>query len=196
MPVRRLLLLLSAAALAALLLACSGDGDDNDASPAATQAAVTTATPYAVKPAPTIVSGLLQSPQGERTYVVVEGDTLGGIAEQFGTTPEAIIERNNIDDPTGLFIGQELVIPVSGDDADAPADSADAPADSGGTASDGEDAGGVGADGAYEVQSGDLASLIAERFGVTLEELAAANGLSEADLDNLQPGDRLIIPGQ
>jgi len=42
------------------------------------------------------------------------------------------------------------------------------------------------------VSSGDTAWAIASQYGVTLEDLVAANELSNAD--SLQPGQRLIIP--
>ncbi|GAB4522216.1 MAG: M23 family metallopeptidase [Anaerolineales bacterium] len=45
----------------------------------------------------------------------------------------------------------------------------------------------------YVVQSGDNAWDIARRFGVSLDDLAAANGL--ADLGNIAIGQELIIPG-
>lgn len=46
-----------------------------------------------------------------RTYVVREGDTLGSIAQQFGTTAEAIQAANGIQDPNVIGLGQVLVIP-------------------------------------------------------------------------------------
>ena len=45
------------------------------------------------------------------TYTVKSGDTLTGIADQFGTSPEAIQRANNITNATGLQIGQQLTIP-------------------------------------------------------------------------------------
>jgi LysM repeat protein len=44
----------------------------------------------------------------------------------------------------------------------------------------------------YTVQDGDTLSGLAERFNTTIEELIAANGLT--DPDALQPGQTLIIP--
>lgn len=44
----------------------------------------------------------------------------------------------------------------------------------------------------YTVQPGDNLSTIAERFNTTVEELVAANGLT--DPDALQPGQTLLIP--
>jgi LysM repeat protein len=44
-------------------------------------------------------------------YVVQEGDTLGEIAQRFGTTVDALVEANNIEDPDLIFPGQRLRIP-------------------------------------------------------------------------------------
>lgn len=46
----------------------------------------------------------------------------------------------------------------------------------------------------YVVQSGDNASAIAERFGITLEELAAVNGVTIDELRALEVGQVLVIP--
>jgi LysM repeat protein len=46
-----------------------------------------------------------------RSYRVRSGDTLYGIAVQFGTTVRAIQELNGIDDPSRLRVGQVLKIP-------------------------------------------------------------------------------------
>ena len=45
------------------------------------------------------------------TYTVKQGDTLTGIADQTGSTPEAIQRANNITNPTSLQVGQVLTIP-------------------------------------------------------------------------------------
>ena len=44
-------------------------------------------------------------------YIVKPGDTLGAIADEFGTTVEAIVEANVIVDPDFIKDGQELIIP-------------------------------------------------------------------------------------
>ena len=46
----------------------------------------------------------------------------------------------------------------------------------------------------YEVRPGDTALAIAAQFGVTVEELATANGMTVAQLSNLQIGQQLRIP--
>ncbi|MDI3311475.1 MAG: LysM peptidoglycan-binding domain-containing protein [Thermoanaerobacterium sp.] len=50
----------------------------------------------------------------EFTYVVKSGDTLFSIAKKFNTSVEAIISRNNIVNPSLIYPGQTLIIPVNG----------------------------------------------------------------------------------
>ena len=45
------------------------------------------------------------------THVVVEGETLFTIAEMYGVAIETLQLLNNIDDPSLIFIGQELILP-------------------------------------------------------------------------------------
>ncbi len=46
-----------------------------------------------------------------RIYIVQSGDTLGGIALQFGVTVEAIVTRNGLEDARMIRTGQKLIIP-------------------------------------------------------------------------------------
>jgi LysM repeat protein len=46
----------------------------------------------------------------------------------------------------------------------------------------------------YVVQDGDSGFAIADAFGVTIDALAEANGMTVAELDNLQIGQEIIIP--
>ena len=48
---------------------------------------------------------------GERTHIVVQGDTLLGIALQYGKTLDEITEANNIVAAELIQIGQALIIP-------------------------------------------------------------------------------------
>lgn len=48
----------------------------------------------------------------------------------------------------------------------------------------------------YTVEAGDLCVTIADAFGITSEELMAANRTIDANCGNLHEGDVLIIPGQ
>lgn len=51
----------------------------------------------------------------------------------------------------------------------------------------------VQAAGSYVVQSGDTLSVIAERFGVSIDALSQANQIT--DVNSIRPGQELIIPG-
>jgi hypothetical protein len=71
-----------------------------------------TTTPPEPTPRPTVAPTPTAAPTAaQRTYVVVEGDTLGAIAARFGTTPNAIAAANGIADPNQINPGQVLVIP-------------------------------------------------------------------------------------
>lgn len=46
----------------------------------------------------------------EKTYTVKAGDTLSGIAKKYGTTYQAIANKNGISDPNKIYVGQVLKI--------------------------------------------------------------------------------------
>lgn len=46
-------------------------------------------------------------------HVVVSGDTLLGIARQYGVSSDALIAANNLTDPNALQVGQRLIIPAA-----------------------------------------------------------------------------------
>jgi LysM repeat protein len=54
---------------------------------------------------------LLPSPTPAGLYIVQPGDTLSGLAQDFGTTIEDIMAANGITDPDALQVGQTLIIP-------------------------------------------------------------------------------------
>jgi hypothetical protein len=109
--------LVGAAAAVLVLVVVGGFGLPRLTGPAGAPAP----TPTAVRAAPTPVAApALEAtpaaeapPEPSRTvvYVVEPGDTLGGIARDFGTTVEAIMTANNLEDPDRLIIGQELLVP-------------------------------------------------------------------------------------
>lgn len=180
-------LTLTALTLASILLvtACGGDGGGPEGRPNPRD--VPTATPFAVLPEPTILSGgLLVTEGGGDTYVVKAGDTLEAIAAELGVTVEEITSLNDLADPSRLEVDQVLKIPPRGGAQPSPVPGEEPPAGETPTAP-------IGAD-QYEVQSGDNASDIANRFGVTLQELADANGTTIDELRTLYVGQILKIP--
>ncbi|HEX2922720.1 MAG TPA: LysM peptidoglycan-binding domain-containing M23 family metallopeptidase [Chloroflexota bacterium] len=57
----------------------------------------------------------LPKPKTPTKYTVEDGDTVGGIAEQFGISGNTVLWANNLSNPDSLQIGEELLIlPVSG----------------------------------------------------------------------------------
>lgn len=171
------------AALALGLGACGGGGEPTELSE------IPTATLPAELPEPIIVGAPVQG-GGGRTYTIQEGDTLSAVAEQFEVTVEEIMEANGIEDPTRLEVGQVLVIPGVASTGPFPTP---APAEETPTVPSGETPP-VSGENTYVVESGDNASSIADRFGVTLDELAAANGTTIDGLRSLEVGQVLVIP--
>jgi len=103
-------------------------------------------------------------------YTVQQGDTLFTIAQRFGTTVPAILAANpQITDPNLIFPGQRICIPV------APSPTCPPPGF------------------LYTVQRGDTMFLIAQRFGVSLQALIAANP-QIPDPNLIFPGQRICVP--
>lgn len=86
------IVLVVALAFGVLGVACGDDGE-----PAATPSPTPTVTP---SPEPT-----------PRTYTIEPGDNLTTIAEEFGTTVDALVEANGIENPDVIQPGRELQIP-------------------------------------------------------------------------------------
>ena len=167
---------LTGAALIVLLASCGGGSDEPPDASATASTEIPTATPYPSEPSPTIVSAATPAASQDVTYIVEPGDVLALVAERFEVTLEAIMERNGITNPELIFVGQELVIP-----GEASEPTPTPPSGSGGIET-------------YIVQPGDTALDIAIRFDITLDELAAANGLTLDELTNLRIDQELVLP--
>jgi len=173
--------------IAGSLLACRTEGGD--------PSAIHTATPPDPLPTPRLfVFG--RPPIAGNTYTVQPGDSLSSIADQFGVTVEELMAANGIDDPTQLVEGEVLVIPAApqpgagppatGAEGEATPEAADTPIPTPTPGAEGEQT--------FVVQDGDIAAVIAEQNGITIEELAAANNATVDDLRELTVGDVLVIP--
>jgi lysozyme len=125
---------------------------------------------------------------GPFLYTIQIGDTLTGLAVRFGVDPIAIQEANaeTLLDPNNLTIGSTILIPGY----QPPAQASD-------TAGEGEEAttpeATEGEPVVHVVTAGQGLIEIATLYGVTVVELAAANGMSVDDI--LRIGQELIIPG-
>lgn len=77
--------------------------------PAASVAPTRTLVPTDVEPTPAPPKATAAA--GTKTYKVRTGDTLGGIAREFGTTVTILKQLNGIDNPRLLKVGQVLKLP-------------------------------------------------------------------------------------
>lgn len=100
-------------------------------------------------------------------YYVKRGDTLSHIALWYNTTVENLVRLNNIKNPDLIYIGQRLLISVSDD----PNKSKEVK---------------------YTVRRGDTLSKIANRYGITVNEIVTLNNIPNPNL--IYVGQQLRIP--
>jgi LysM repeat protein len=149
--------------------------------PTATIAASATATNTRV--AATSVAGF----PGTIRHVVRRGDTVGGIAVRYGSSIEAIIEVNELNEDAFILAGQELIIPirvVPATETPSPTPLVTSTAtqiSSGGTTGN-----------VYVVQRGDTLTNLAIRYGTTINTLVQLNGITNPN--NIFVGQRLQLP--
>jgi LysM repeat protein len=140
-------------------------------------------------PAPTIAKERPHSSSQNLVYQVKAGDTLAGIAAQFGLTARDLETANNLPPGTIVAIGRELVIPEHSNakgsaELDKLLDSRQA---AGRTMTGGGENGKF-----YTIQRGDNPAMIARRFKVTTSQLLRVNNID--DPRKLQVGQRILIP--
>lgn len=107
-----------------------------------------------------------QQPSGMCWYTVRAGDTLGAIAQRFGTTVAWLVQTNNIANPNLIYVGQKLRVPC------APTDPPQARV--------------------HVVRRGETLSTIAAKYGTTVDAIARANGITNPNL--IYVGQKLRIP--
>jgi LysM repeat protein len=107
----RLRLLVVIGALGVVLVACGNDDDDAAELPPPTESTPAADDEPEETPTPTPTPTPEPTPTGT-VHVVEEGDTLGAIAAEYGTTVDALVEANDLADPDAIFIGDEIVIPA------------------------------------------------------------------------------------
>ncbi len=176
-----------------LSIACGGSSNDLASSDLTD---VVTATAPNPLPEPLIVGEVSPVPEGF-SYTVQANDSPSSIAAQFGVTAEAIMEANGIVDPTALVVGQELIIPgVDGEPVEdvlgATVEPTSTPELTPEPTPEPTPDVDPGEQTVYIVQEGDIPETIAAQFGITAEELMAANGIT--DPTSLRIGQELIIP--
>jgi len=120
---------------------------------------------------------LAENPRSEwaprMIHTVRRGENLSVIASRYGSSVGAIKQANGLR-RSMIHPGQSLIVPRFGDST--PAGPSQRNAENGG----------------YVVQSNDTLWDIARAFGVSVDSLCAANGLSKRSV--IQPGQRLVLP--
>ena len=186
---------------AVLAVAC-GSSDDPLSS-----GEIPTATLPAELPEATIVGGGVVQPGGGSTYTIRSGDTLAGISERFGISLEDLLAANPGINPSALQSGDNVRLPTGTEPPPPEPTATEGPAESPepeeteapteepaaeATEEPAESATPAAGVQTYTVQEGDIPVTIAEQFGITVEELLAANPGINAN--NLQIGQVLNIP--
>ncbi len=104
-----------AALLPLMLAACALPPPPTPAAPRATAPAILEITPAPTQDvdatATAYARALVPTPTPAGLYIVQPGDTLSGLAAEFGTTVDEIIAANGLTDPDALQVGQSLIIP-------------------------------------------------------------------------------------
>ncbi|NNG67269.1 LysM peptidoglycan-binding domain-containing protein [Caldanaerobacter subterraneus] len=111
-------------------------------------------------------------------YTVQPGDTVYSIAQKFNVPYESIIYINNLSYPYNIYPGQRLFIPgisMSYPPSPVPPIPSSSPCPK-----------------YYTVQPGDTLWSIAQKFGISIDELIRANYLVNPGM--IYPGQTLIIP--
>lgn len=110
---------------------------------------------------------------GTTTITIQRGQTLSGIALEYNTTVQILVELNNIANPNLIYAGSTLIVP-----------SGESSIDTDGNSTSGQTI--------YVVQRGDTLNKIAAEFGTTARAIAVENNIRNINL--IYVGQRLIIP--
>jgi LysM repeat protein len=103
---------------------------------------------------------------GGTWHVVAAGETLSLIAARYGVTVDAIVAANGLSNPNAIYAGQRLFIPMAGQAS--------------------------GQTREHIVDVGESLTSIASMYGISVKQLAIANGLKETDY--IFAGQVLVIP--
>lgn len=113
-----------------------------------------------------------------RKHVVVEGDTVIGIAAAYGVDAASILSANGLGTSSMIFPGESIVLPPSASAAPAATESAEPALDSAAPES-------------HTVAEGDTLSGIAAAHDLTVADLDRVNGLGGSTV--IHPGQVLVV---
>jgi LysM repeat protein len=150
--------------------------------PSATPTRSAASTPAAVRPAGTTATVI---------HIVRSGETMSGIAKRYGVSLTKLLAANRLSNAGLIFVGQRITVPGAKAPAaptpSTPKPTTPTPAQPTGP-SNPSSGGSV-----YVVKAGDSMSVIAQRHGVSLTKLLAANKLPDAS--RIYVGQKIVIPG-
>lgn len=126
--------------------------------------------------------------QVDGSHKVQAGDTLGKIAKMSGYSVEELMAANNIKNANKIRVGQKIVMPTATKSPDAPIEKMP----EGTTVEEPRRPDKEPETNIYEVKSGDTLSEIAEKAGVSLEDIVANNNIQ--DVNKIKVGQELQIP--
>lgn len=110
--------------------------------------------------------------EADQTYVIRDGDSLGGIARKFSVPRQALLKANNMAEGQPIYIGETLVIPAQPETESAPV------------------AAGLET---HVVRAGDTLMGISRQYKTSVDSIKLANGLSS---DVIGVGTKLVIPSK
>lgn len=116
-------------------------------------------------------------------YTVKEGDTAYYIADRYATTPQLLALYNRIENVSQIYVGQEISIPGCSGVASGVTLQEGGYSYSNTSASRGS---------THTVKAGEMLQWIADRYGVSVEALVTANGITNPNL--IWEGAVLTIP--
>ena len=163
----------------------------NAATAPATTAPVAPSAPIATTPT---------APSAGTSYTIVRGDTVSGIAKRFGVSTQSILTANGLASTSIIYAGRTLVIPGTATTTPAPAPAPVLDAEPISSVTPTTPAPTTPApsspaptSGTYVIKSGDTISKIAGTFGLTIQAVLDANGLTRTSI--IYAGRTLVIPG-
>jgi murein DD-endopeptidase MepM/ murein hydrolase activator NlpD len=131
-------------------------------------------------PSADVFAAPLTQEQEPVEHVVQAGETLFAIAQQYNTTVEALVEANDIADPSLIAAGQTLIVPARAGE---------------GSAQEGSQGGEQHRPlNTYVIVPGDTLEAVARRFDTSAATLAELNGVLSPT--GLPAGGRLQVPGE
>jgi LysM repeat protein len=144
---------------------------------------------------------------GSTRYTIVTGDTISRIAARYGVSTQSVLTANGLGWSSIIYPGQSIAIPGQPVPAPAPAPApapvVETPPVAGPPAAPVVEAAPAPvveapappapANGSYLIVSGDTITAIAARYGISIQSLLDANGLSYSSI--IYAGRTLVIPG-